>query len=169
MATPHFPFSRLLLAALWAGLLADKNKANTARDDDNADDPATEEEEDDVFPWLKTVLSLMKEDDVFPWTKEAASRSVSSSRLLLADEPATADDDPNDPATEEEEDDVFPWMKTVFSLMKEDDVFPLTKEAAARSVSFFCFFPRAVKYAPGAVALFAPNAQWMALPSTSSL
>ena len=111
----------------------------------------------------------MKEDDVFPWTKEAASRSVSSSRLLLADDPATADDDPDDPATEEEEDDVFPWMKTVFSLMKEDDVFPLTKEAASRSVSFFCFFPRAVKYAPGAVALFAPNGRWMALPPTSSL
>ena len=83
MGTPHFSFSRLLLAALWAGLLTGENKANTARDDDNADDPATEEEEDDVFPWLKTVLSLMKEDDVFPWTKEAASRSVSSSRLLL--------------------------------------------------------------------------------------
>ena len=48
MGTPHFSFSRLLLPALWAGLLADKNKANTARDD-NADDPATEEEEDDVF------------------------------------------------------------------------------------------------------------------------
>ena len=110
----------------------------------------------------------MKEDDVFPWTKEAASRSVSSSRLLLADDPATADDDPDDPATGEE-DDVFPWMKTVFSLMKEDDVFPLTKEAAARSVSFFCFFPRAVKYAPGAVALFAPNGRWVTLPPTSSL